>query len=277
MTNMDPIVYWNEMAGPRWVALQEQLDRLLSPLGLRAMDQAALRAGERVLDVGCGCGQSTLQLSQRVSPSGQVVGVDVCQVMLARARQRALQASSPALFWQADATLHPFHEDPFDVLYSRFGVMFFSQPEAAFSNLLRALRPGGRLVFVCWRSLDQNPLFEVALRAAAPYLALPQPSPPDLPGPFSLAPPGKAEHLLRQAGFAAVHCEAYQDRIAVGDLEESMDFLLQMGPVVPLLAEAPAPTVARIRERLGQLLQDLVTPQGVFLPTANWLVSAQAP
>lgn len=266
---MDPIAYWNEQAGPRWVALQEQLDRLLCPLGLRAMEEAAIRPGERVLDVGCGCGQSTLQLSERVGPGGQAVGVDVCQVMLARARQRA---NSSALFWQADAALHPFHEDPFDAIFSRFGLMFFSQPQQAFANLRQALRPGGRMVFVCWRGLEQNPLFEVALRAAAPFLDLPEPTPHDQPGPFSLAPPGKAEQLMRQAGFAAVQCQPFEERISVGGLVESSDFLLQMGPVVPLLAEANAETVAQVRDRLRQLLQNYQTPEGVYLPTANWLL-----
>ncbi|MBT9588403.1 class I SAM-dependent methyltransferase [bacterium] len=271
---MDPIAYWNEQAGPRWVALQEQLDRLLNPLGLRAMKEAAIRPGERVLDVGCGCGQSTLQLSEQVGADGLAVGVDVCQVMLARARQRANWSALnwSALFWQADAASHPFHEDPFDAVFSRFGLMFFSHPQQAFANLRRALYPGGRMVAVCWRDLEQNPLFEVALRAAAPFLDLPDPTPHDLPGPFSLAPPGKAEQLLIQAGFAAVQCQPFEDRISVGGLEESTDFLLQMGPVVPLLAEATPCTVAQVKARLRQLLQDYQTSAGVFLPTANWLL-----
>ncbi|MFM8411336.1 MAG: class I SAM-dependent methyltransferase, partial [Alphaproteobacteria bacterium] len=154
--NAEQIDYWNDMAGPKWVALQESLDRQIGPLGAAAMAAADLQPGERVLDVGCGCGATSIELARRVAPGGAVLGVDVSTVMLEAARAAAGRAGAEGLeFANADAQTAPLTPAGFDVVFSRFGVMFFADPTAAFANLRRALRPGGRLAVVCWHAIGK--------------------------------------------------------------------------------------------------------------------------
>jgi len=156
--NAEQIVYWNETAGPKWVALQELLDAQIEPLGLAMMDLLDIATGEHVLDVGCGTGQTTVELGRRTGPSGRVTGVDVSSPMLTRARERAgASGSGNVTFIQADAQTHEFDMATADVCFSRFGIMFFADPAAAFANLRAALGPGGRLGFVCWQAVQDNP------------------------------------------------------------------------------------------------------------------------
>src|SRR5467141_281082 len=155
MVNTAQIEYWNGGAAETWVAQQERLDRQLDPLGRAALRALAPRPGEHVLDVGCGSGQTALQLADAVGPGGRVVGLDLSSQLLAAARRR--NPSAHVAFERADAQTHAF-DQPFDAIYSRFGVMFFADPVAAFANLRRALKPGGRMAFVCWRAESENPI-----------------------------------------------------------------------------------------------------------------------
>src|SRR5689334_20742768 len=160
--NSEQIEYWNGGAAETWVELQDRLDRQLDSLGRAALAALGPRAGEHVLDVGCGSGQATLQLADAVSPGGRVLGIDISEPLLAAARHR--NRNPRVSFLRADAQTHPF-EQPFDAIYSRFGVMFFADPVAAFVNLKRALKPGGRLAFVCWRAEAENPVMTVPIAA----------------------------------------------------------------------------------------------------------------
>jgi len=207
--NAEQIRFWNEQAGPQWVAGADRLDALLSHLGEIAMERARLPAGARVLDVGCGCGDTSLTLARRVGPAGRVLGIDISGVMLERARERAHAAAvSHVAFTQADAQTHTFPRAEFDAVFSRFGVMFFADPTAAFANLGGALRAGGQVTFVCWRPLAENPWILVPLMAAAAHVTLPPPPAPGTPGPFSLGDADRVRDILQQAGFVEVVCES---------------------------------------------------------------------
>ena len=171
-----------------WAEVREPLELQLAPLGRRALEALALHPGESVLDIGCGGGETALDLARAVAPGGTVLGVDVSAAVLAFA-QRAAKWCERVRFVQADAQVFPFEPASFDAAFSRFGVMFFADPTAAFVNIRRSLRPNGRLAFVCWRALEENPLDILPLRAASAHLP-PRPAhDPEAPGPFAFANP----------------------------------------------------------------------------------------
>ncbi len=242
------------------------------------MDAAALAPGARVIDVGCGCGQSALEIAERVGPTGSVLGVDLSTPMLEQARARARAAGLAHIrFDEADAQTHAFGTGAYDVVYSRFGVMFFADPDAAFGNLRRALRPGGRLAFVCWRTLPENPWMAVPLGAALQHLPpLPIPA-PGAPGPFAFADAERVRGILTRAGFAEPRFEQVDEVLSIGgggDLDATVNFLLQLGPTAAALREAgpeKAQVVgAAVRESLGPFM----TADGVRMPSASWVVTA---
>ncbi len=199
--NREQIEIWNSVFGPRWVAHQERLDRVWGPLGDATIERAAVLPGEQVLDVGCGCGATALQLAAKVGPAGAVVGVDVSAPMLAPAKERT-QALGVAnvRFVNADASTYAL-DDAVDLVFSRAGIMFFGDPTSAFTNLRRALRPGGRLAFVCFRDQRQNPCWTVPLAAAATVAKLEPPAAPKGPGVFSLADEDRLRAVVEQSGF----------------------------------------------------------------------------
>jgi len=280
--NAGQIEYWNATAGPKWVAMQESLDRQIGPLGEAAMEAARLAPGERVLDVGCGCGATSIELARRVAPGGSVLGVDVSSVMLAAARAAAARASAMGVtFADADAQTASLAPGGFDVAFSRFGVMFFADPTAAFTNLRRALRPGGRLAFVCWQALPKNPWMSLPLSAALRHMPPPTPPAPDAPGPFAFADPERVRRILEGAGFAGVSLAPHDADLVVGggrDLDGTVDFLLQMGPLAAALRESdPA-----LRGRVADAVREAVAPHAdaagsVHLASATWIVTARNP
>ena len=279
--NAEQIRYWNETAGPKWVAFQKLLDDQLGVLGRRAMDRARLVPGERVIDVGCGCGATTIELARRVAPGGEALGIDVSGPMLARAADAARAAAvGNVRFANADAQTHGFPAGAFDVVWSRFGVMFFSDPAAAFANLRTALRAGGRLAFMCWQTLPENPWLSVPLRAAAAHLALPPPPAPDAPGPFSFAEPERVRGILSRAGFAAIELEGVRDTLTVGGaatLDDAVRFLLEgVGPTSAALREADPAARDTVRAAVRRAVEPFATAAGVRMGCAAWLVSARS-
>jgi SAM-dependent methyltransferase len=178
-----------------WAEVRESLELQLAPLGQRALAALAPRPGESIVDIGCGGGETTLELARAVAPDGTVMGIDLSAAVLAFAR-RAAEGSQRVRFVAADAQAYPFEPASFDAAFSRFGVMFFGDPMAAFTNIYRSLKPNGRLAFVCWRALEQNPLDLVPLRAASPHLP-PQPThDPEAPGPFAFADADRVRGIL---------------------------------------------------------------------------------
>lgn len=280
--NAQQIEYWNEQRGRTWVAQQELIEAQLAPLGRRAMDRAALVAGERVLDVGCGCGRTTIELARRVAPRGSAVGADISSPMLAHGRETARAAGvANVRFEEADAQTHAFPAAAFDVIFSRFGIMFFADSRAAFANLLTALRPGGRVAFVCWRTLPENPWMAVPLMAAFQHIPPPPIPGPEDPGPFAFADRDRVGRILTAAGFADVAFDANDQDLILGggaDVDKAVEFILQLGPTAAALREAGPAKAAEVAAAVAESLRPYyVVGEGVRMPSATWVVSARRP
>jgi SAM-dependent methyltransferase len=271
--NADQVAYWNEQAGLTWAELQPLLDAQIAPLGLRALDALAPRPGERVLDIGCGCGDTTLEIARRVAPNGEVLGLDISAPMLEVALDRAAASGVTAAgFRQADAQTARF-DTQFDAAFSRFGVMFFADPVAAFSNIRAALRPGGRLAFVCWRKPSENPWMMVPLEAALRFVPPPPPMDFSEPGPFAFADAARVRSILLAAGFADIVTTPFDIAIGGFALEQALEVALRVGPLGKLLREAPDQrpnVVGAVREALAAH----ETSHGVLLASATWIVTA---
>jgi SAM-dependent methyltransferase len=280
--NAEQIRYWAEAAGPKWVRFQALLDAQIRGIGERAMERGGIAPGERVLDVGCGCGDTTMELPRRVGAAGRVLGVDISAPMLARAAERIAAAGLPhARVLEADAQTHVFEAGAFDVLFSRFGVMFFSDPTAAFANLRAALRPGGRLAFACWQSLQQNPWLLVPLSAVAQHIALPPPPAPDAPGPFALADADRVRVILTGAGFAQIAIEPHEHPLFVAGgagLDGAVELLLEgVGPTSAALREADPALRPVVTAAVRAALAPYAEAGGVRMPSAAWIVTAENP
>ena len=198
--NPEQAAYWNSESGKRWVTHDADMDRRLGPIGVELIGCCGIAGGEHVLDIGCGGGSSTQRIARAVGASGKVVGLDISEPLLELAQTRC-EALSQVSFENADAQVHAFSPQSFDLLHSRFGVMFFSDPVAAFGNLLKGLRRDGRLSFVCWASAAENPWFNVPLEVAKRHLGPPEPTPPRAPGPLAFSEPAYVESILLEAGF----------------------------------------------------------------------------
>lgn len=271
--NAAQVEYWNAGAGDTWASLQDRLDAQLEPLGQAATAALAPRPGERVLDIGCGAGQTSLALAAAVSPGGSVLGVDISRPLLEVARRRA-GANGPD-FLEADAQTYPFEPGAFDGAFSRFGVMFFADPVAAFSNVRRALKPGGRMAFVCWRRPDENPFMTLPMAAALSLLPPPPQGDPLAPGPFAFADPERVRHILSQAGFGAVETTPHDRKIGSGDLEQTLGVALKVGPLGAMLREHPEQR-DKVIEAVREALRPHEGQDGVKLPSASWIVTARS-
>ena len=233
-----------------------------------------------MLDLGCGCGASSLSLAAQVSPGGQVLGLDLSEPMLARARERtAAGGLSNLSFTAVDVQTAALEPASVDAAFSRFGVMFFADPVAAFRNVRSALRPGGRLGFVCWRPVAENDWVLVPMAAAKPYLSLPPPAEPDAPGPFSFGAAERVRGILAAAGFEDIRIEGAELPMAPGggDLDEAADTFLEVGPLASALREMKADDA--LRERVRRAVRSSFEPHlrvgRVELGSAVWLVQAR--
>jgi SAM-dependent methyltransferase len=269
---------WNEVSGPAWVAETERIGAQIRPFGLPALARVEVAAGHRVLDVGCGAGETTLALGESVGPHGSAHGVDVSRPLLDLAQERASRAGvGNVTFELADAQTAALPEGAFDRLFSRFGVMFFQDPLAAFGNLRRALKRDARMAFVCWRSMDDNPWLKVPMAAAAKHVDVPRPE-PHAPGPMAFADAQRTRGILERAGFREVAFESVDAPMNVGggldDLDDTVAFLTRIGPAAGLLRqaapEARAAAIAEIREALSAYHG----PSGVVMPASVWVVTA---
>lgn len=268
----DQAAFWNGPGGAAWLASHERIERGIAGFGESALAAAAPRPDERVLDIGCGTGGTTAALAAAVGSSGRVLGVDISEPLVAASRARHI---ANATFERADAATHPFEPGSFDLVFSRFGVMFFGDPVAAFTNLRRALKPSGRLVFVCWRTPQENPWGLVPFRAAAPFLPPVERPGPEEPGQYSFGDRARVERILKGAGFGAASFEPVDRPMRLGEtIAETLDNLGKFGPLARLFAETSPAQVARAKEAIAAALQPHVTADGVQLTGACWLVRA---
>lgn len=259
VANEEQARYWSENADT-WMEVEGAFEEFGAPPGMAAMDALDLRAGMRVLDIGCGGGPTTLEIARRVGPDGAVVGVDIADELLSHARTRAADAGvGNARFVHADAQVHAFEAASFDAAYSRFGVMFFADLEAAFTNVRSALRPGGRLGFVSWQSPFVNEWILVPAIAASQVLGqLPTPPGPDEPSPFTLSDPERVRAILGAAGFADVVVDARTDHVEID--EEAVGRMaansLRLGAVQQMVRDEDDATKERVREAIEAALRD---------------------
>jgi SAM-dependent methyltransferase len=274
--NAAQIEFWNDDAGRRWVTQDAALARTLAPIGTAAVERARAVAGERILDVGCGAGRTSFELARRAGPSGSVLGVDISAPLLSLARElHAKERLENVSFVQADAQTHAFEPASFDLVFSRFGVMFFADPVAAFANLAAATREGGRLSFVCWQAMDRNAWVHRAVGAVLPHVPPPEPPPPGAPGPFAFADASRLRGILDGAGWRETSIDPFETPLHMGrDLEESVRLAAEVGPVARLLAAAEPSARDAALGSLRAALADAVTAEGVLLGGAMWFVSA---
>ncbi len=277
-SNSAQIAEWNGVLGQRWATLRREIDAIVAPFGAAALEAAAPRPGERVLDVGCGCGDTSVALARAVGPDGSVLGVDVSEPMLAVARERA--SSAPGLaFRHADAS-HADLPDDRDLLFSRFGVMFFERPDAAFTHLLQSLRPGGRCAFVCWRTPRDNPWAMAPLVAARAALGIvPEPNDPLAPGPFAFADDARVGSILRSAGFTDIGIRRFDAAIALGATPRlAAENAMRVGPLSRLVRDVGEARVPAILDAVERALARETTGDGeVRLNGSTWIVTALHP
>ncbi len=274
--NADQIAYWNGKSGLKWAEDQEKLDAMMQAMADVAVAAAAPVMGESIIDIGCGTGATAVALADLVGPEGRVLGVDVSRPMLEVARSRIGDRANLA-FAEADAAATHFEAASADLVFSKFGVMFFADPEAAFRNIFAAVKPGGRLTFICWRALQENPFATLPMGAALKYLP-PQPKPaPYAPGPFAFADPVRVGHILTQAGFKTPAFAAFDTTMVVGRKPESAAReAVLVGMASRLLLEASDETRAKVIEDLTVTYEAHMTPDGVKLPAHCWVVTASA-
>jgi SAM-dependent methyltransferase len=268
--------YWNSPVGDEWVRHADAIDRMLAGLTKAAFDAMQLQPGEGVLDIGCGGGATTLKAADLVGASGRAVGVDLSQQLLGLARQRADGRGNVA-FIEADAGAGAIPGAPFDAAFSRFGVMFFDDPVAAFGNIRGGMAPDGRLVFACWRPFAENLWTAQPLTALTPLLKEPlKPADPNLPGPFALSDADKIRRILEGAGWRNLSIAPWNGDVVLGaDAHEAAAFLLKIGPCSRAINEQGLDP-AEAKRLLLEFLRKLEGPHGIARPAACWIVRAEA-
>jgi len=274
--NQDQVDFWNGRMGHEWVVLQERMDANLSAIHQALMPFAAPKAGEAVLDIGCGTGTTSMALADAVGSKGRVTGLDVSREMLGLAKQRGAGRAN-LNFVESDASQAAFQPE-YDLLFSRFGVMFFDDPAAGFANLRQAARPGGRIAFVCWRTPQENLWASAPMAAAKPFLPGMPPVDPLAPGPFAFADADRIRAILEQAGFKDTRIEKFDGVMDMGrDLDLTAAQMLRIGPVARATADmdeaAKAKVIEAVREALGRFIR---ADGSIAPPVACWLVAARA-
>jgi len=273
--NVEQTAAWNGVAGRTWVEAQESLDRLFAPFETIMVDAVAARGARRVLDVGCGTGSTTLAIARQVGASGRAVGVDISGPMIALARTRAETERTSATFVRADAQTHEFAPASFDLIVSRFGVMFFDDPVRAFANLRRAAAPGAEVALIAWRSAEDNAFMTAAERAAAPLLPNLPARKPNEPGQFGFGDPDNVRAILEHSGWAEIDIQPL-DVACVLPERDLVAYLTRLGPVGRMLQESAERTRVAVLERVRAAFDSYVHGDEVRFTAACWMIRARA-
>ncbi|MBS4001873.1 MAG: methyltransferase domain-containing protein [Afipia sp.] len=279
--NADQVANWNGQSGKRWLAHQARLDARMAVFGQAAIKAAAPATGERVLDVGCGAGASSLALAACVGAEGQVLGLDISEPLIDRARALAPN-EAPVLFRVADASSAELPESAFDLLFSRFGVMFFDDPTGAFAHMRRALKPSGRVAFVCWRSAAENDWVRLPMAAIKGIIPPMGPPDPEAPGPFSFGDRGRIAHILTAAGFTNIAITPFDASLPFGEgatrdaaIDDAVKMTLDVGPLSRVLADQPDDIRARASVAVRAAFAGRPGDQSVMIDSATWIVTAR--
>jgi SAM-dependent methyltransferase len=281
--NIYQVADWNGRSGERWVLNQARLDHMLADFGDAAIRAAAPGKGEHVLDIGCGAGTTSLALAGLVGPGGHVQGVDISQPLIARARENA-PAGVPVAFEAADAATASLPQAAFDLLFSRFGVMFFDDPVAAFAHLRLALKPRGRLAFVCWRSMAENGWVGLPMAAVQGIVPPPAPPGPEAPGPFAFGDRARVMRILTSAGFGDIALTPFDHPVPFGlgegraaAIEDALEMAFEIGPLSRALADQPDAISTRAAAALRAAFAERPGERSVLLDGAAWIVTARNP
>lgn len=269
---------WAGEMGARWLASLDRFEGMIAPIGAALLERAAYQPGERVLDLGCGGGATTLAIAQAVGPEGAALGLDIAPMLIAQAEARAAAAGSTARFVCADAATATLDEPPFDRLFSRFGSMFFAEPVPAFANLRAMLAPGARSDLAVWAHPRDNAWMMEVMGVVRAHVEVP-PAVPRAPGPFAFEDLGYVEEVLAGAGFTGFAAEAYQGEQPVGgpgaSPEEATDFVLASMAAGRILVQQGEDVLAAARADLAAMFaRHHRTGEGVMLGCKAWLVTA---
>ena len=274
--NQDQKDFWNNQKGQIWVSLEQKIDSMLEPLGDETLKILAVKDGEHIIDVGCGTGTTTLKLAGLLCNNGSVTGVDISKPILECAKKKARESSANNIeFVLADAQNHDFVFESCDAIFSRFGLMFFEDPVAAFSNLRKGLKSGGRLTFVCWADRSVNDWIEVSTNIANKYLELPPKAAPRDPGPFAFEDPLYLNEVLSDAGWNEILIENFATTNVVGkSIKEAADFLSRMGPMSVPFENSEGSVQRKVIGALEECFVDYFTRRGVEMHFSTWIVIA---
>jgi SAM-dependent methyltransferase len=268
------------VAGPRWVGLGGFVERRVGAVNDLVLARSRVAAGESVLEIGCGTGATTVPLAEAVGPNGRVVAVDLSEPMLEGARKRVAESGLGNItLLPADAQVHLFAPGEFDLITSRFGVMFFADPFAAFGNLLPAARPGGRLCFVCWAPLKDNQHWLIPYEVVLRHLGPPAPQPPRAPGPLALSDSDYVRSILDTAGFTDIAIDRETPPISGSTAEEEAEHACIMGPSGRLIDEKKPEEALRerIRREMAEAFAAFARGKELLLPSTVFVVTARSP
>jgi SAM-dependent methyltransferase len=274
-SNEDQARLWNGSSGAAWVDAQQVLDRMFLRLEELLVEVVSAAAARRVLDVGCGTGSTTLAIARRLGANGRSVGVDISEPMIALARARAEQDRVPASFLCADAQTHAFEPASFDMIVSRFGVMFFDDSVRAFANLRRAAADGASLQCIVWRSAAENPFMTTAERAAAPLLPNLPPRQPNAPGQFAFADARRVRSILEESGWTKIDIQPIDVECTMPEADLNR-YVTRLGPVGMVLKEADERTRQKVVEAVGAAFAPYVHGSDVRFTASCWMMGARA-